>query len=43
LNGEEYELQHKTVRDGKLFVNPLHLPEEEVLPSEEEVLFSHVL
>ena len=28
LNGKEYELQLETVRDGKLFVNPLHLPVE---------------
>jgi hypothetical protein len=35
LNETEKELQLEIVRDGKLFVNPLHLPVKEIRMSEE--------
>jgi hypothetical protein len=41
--GRSYELQLETVRDGKLFVNPLHLPAEKVRLTEDEDSLQAVL
>jgi hypothetical protein len=36
-NGAQIDLQLQTTRGGRISVNPLHLPVEEVLPIEENI------